>query len=57
MSKSPFKKVTDKVRLAIAAPFNLLAISQTMGPPYDKDTRLVRLADWVNTHVLPKDLD
>jgi hypothetical protein len=51
------KKVSDKIRFAIALPFNLLALGQGMSPPYPTTTRTQRLADWVNTHILPDDLD
>lgn len=57
MSKSVFKRASNRVRVLIAAPFNILALGQTMGPPYNEQSRLVKLADWVNTHVLPDDLD
>lgn len=56
MRKS-LSRASNRVRIAIAWPFNVLALSHSMSPSYDDKSKRVRLAEWVNTHILPDNLD
>lgn len=57
MGKSFARQASDRIRILIALPFNMFAHASSLDAPHEKQSVFARMADWVNTHILPDDRD